>query len=251
MRVVAIAVLALSMGLGWLALRDSSLFQVDSVTIEGLPPAVQPVVAEELAAAARDQTTTDFSVAALRRQLAQYTLIAGVRAETHFPHGVTLIVRARRAVARIDVDGSAQPVDEHGLVITGLLAATHLPTVEATHMAVGGMTHDAFALLALRVLSDAPAPLRSRVVAVTAAEGLTIYLHAGPRLIFGNGQRPHAKWDSATAVLATSSSRGAAYINVTLPSRPAAQIGDGATSNVAAAGSASAASMLSGAPAQP
>jgi cell division protein FtsQ len=247
-RVAAICVLAVAMGLGWLALRESSLFQVNSVTIEGLPTAAAPVLVEELQAGARDQTTTDFSIAALRTQLAPYTLIAGLRAETHFPHGVTLIVTARRPVARIDVAGVARPVDAQGLIITGLAHAAHLPMVEATGTPVGGMTHDAFALVALRVLGDAPARLRRHVVAITPAEGLTIYLHAGPRLIFGNAQLAHAKWDSATAVLATRSSRGAAYINVTLPSRPAAQVGDPATSGATAgsSGSVGAASILSG-----
>ena len=85
-------------------------------------------------------------------------------------------------------------------------------------------------LLALRALSDAPAPLRARVGAVTDADGaLTIYLHRGPRLIFGNSALLHAKWDAAAAVLADPGSRGASYIDVRLPSRPAAQVADPAT----------------------
>ena len=71
------------------------------------------------------------------------------------------------------------------------------------HAGRTGAARDPFVLLALRVLGDAPAPLRRRVVAVTIADGaLTIYLHRGPRLIFGNGALPHAKWDAAAAVLA-------------------------------------------------
>lgn len=247
MRLLAIGVLVFATGMGWLALRDSALFAVSSVTIDGLPANVQPVVLEELQTAAREQTTTDFSVAAVQRQLAQYTVIAGLRAQTHFPHGVTLIVSARHAIARLAVGGVTLPVDVRGRVVTGLAATTRLPTVAAAHMPVRGVSDDAFALVALRVLDDAPPLLRRRVVAVTAAEGLTIYLHAGPRLIFGNPSLPHAKWDSATAVLSTHSARGAAYVNVTVPSRPAAQVGDPATTGSASAqwGSASAASTVS------
>jgi cell division protein FtsQ len=247
MRVFAVAVLLLATGLGWLALRDSSLFAVENVAIDGLPASAQPVVVEELQTAAREQTTTDFSLAAVRSEVAQYTVIAGLRAQTHFPHGVTLIVTARHAVARLVVDGVTLPVDAQGRVITGLARTVRLPTVEAAHMPVRGVTQDAFALVALRVLADGPPLLRRRVIAITPAQGLTIYLHAGPRLIFGNPELAHAKWDSATAVLATHSARGATYINVTVPSRPAAQVGDAATTGLAPAkwGSGSAASNLS------
>ena len=44
----------------------------------------------------------------------------------------------------------------------------------------------------------AAASPRSRI----ADGALTIYLHRGPRLIFGDGALPHAKWDAAAAVLA-------------------------------------------------
>jgi len=248
-RATAVAVLALAMGLGWLALRDSSLFAVENVVIDGLPASAQPIVVEQLQTAAREQTTTDFSVGALRRALAQYTLVAGLRAETHFPHGLTIVVTARQAIARLDVNGVLLAVDAHGRVITGLADTAHLPTVDAARMPVGGVTADPFALVALRVLGDAPQSLRDRVVAITPAEGLTVYLHAGPRLIFGNADLPHAKWDSAAAVLATHSARGAAYVNVTVPSRPSAQVGDPATSGLATgqSGAASAASSLSNA----
>ena len=47
----------------------------------------------QLIAAARAQTTTDFSVGALRAAVAPYTLITGVRAQTHFPHGLRIEVR--------------------------------------------------------------------------------------------------------------------------------------------------------------
>jgi hypothetical protein len=78
---------------------------------------------------------------------------------------------------------------------------------------------------------------------VTRADGaLTIYLHRGPRLIFGNYALLHAKWDAAAAVLADPSSRGAVYIDLRVPSRPAAQVADPATSatTASATGAASA-----------
>ena len=63
-----------------------------------------------------------------------------------------------------------------------------------------------------------------------------VYLHRGPRLIFGDGALPHAKWDAAAAVLADHWSLGASYVDVRIPSRPAAQVADPNTSVTASVG---------------
>jgi cell division septal protein FtsQ len=237
---VALPVIGLG---GWMVLRGSSLFAVDQVTIVGLSPNALPAVSDQLIAAARTQTTTDFSVAALRASVASYTLIDGVSAQTHFPHSVRIEVRERQPIARLAVARRSFPLAADGALISGLANTGSLPVVRSTHAPSNGRTGDAFALLALRVLSDAPALLRERAAAVTRADGaLTIYLHRGPRLIFGNYALLHAKWDAAAAVLADPSSRGAVYIDLRVPSRPAAQVADPATSatTASATGAASA-----------
>lgn len=219
--------------LGWMLLRDSSFFSVDQVTVVGLSPNAQPAVSADLIAAARGQTTTDFSVDALRASVSRYTLVASVSAQTRFPHGVRIVVKERRAVARLRVDHRWFLLDAGGLVITGADPA-RLALLRSRQLPAAGRTHDPFVLLALRVLADAPSPLRRRVAAVTTVHGLlTVYMHRGPRLIFGNDALPHAKWDASAAVLADPSSRGASYIDVQLPSRPAAQVADAATSGSA------------------
>jgi len=216
---------------GWFVLRGSSLFAVDQVSIVGLSPNALPAISDQLIAAARTQTTTDFSVAALRAAVAPYTLIEDVRAQTDFPHGVRIEVVERRAVLRLAVAHHSFPLAADGSVISGLAGAGPLAAVHSATLPAGGRTRDPFVLLALRVLRDAPAPLRARTAAVTRADGsLTIYLHRGPRLIFGSYALLHAKWDAAVAVLADPGSRGASYIDVRVPSRPAAQVGYGATS---------------------
>jgi len=214
----------------WQALRDSGLFSVDRVAIEGLSAGAAPIVTQDLVSAARAQTTTDFRLGMVREAVAQFSLIVDVRARTHFPHGVTLIVRERVPAVRLELGRRTIALAADGTVITGLARLPALAGVRSTQAPSGGSTHDPFVLLALNVLAAAPAPLRERVVAVTAARGmLTIHLHRGPRLIFGNGALPHAKWDAAAAVLADASSRGATYVDVELPARPSAQVGDPTT----------------------
>jgi cell division protein FtsQ len=236
-------------GLGaWMAVRSSPLFSVEQVTISGLSPNALPAVSDQLIAAARTQSTTDFSVGELRAAVARYTLVDSIRAQTSFPHGVRIEVFERQPIARLDAAGERFPLAADGSVISGLAASGSLAVMHSTAAPVDGRTRDPFVLLALRVLSDAPAPLRSRTAAVTLADGaLTIYLHRGPRLIFGNYSLLHAKWDACAAVLADPSSRGAAYIDVQVPSRPAAQIGDPATSGLTAASTGSASGAPTGA----
>ncbi|HEY1774667.1 MAG TPA: cell division protein FtsQ/DivIB [Solirubrobacteraceae bacterium] len=225
---------------GWLLLRDSALFSVDRVALSGLGSDVQPVVSEDLMAAAHRETTTDFSLGALRSAVAPYTVIAGIRAQTHFPHGLTLEVKERHPVAHLQVGKHWYLLDSSGLIITGAIGAG-LPVLHSDQLPTATRSRDSFVLLALRVISDGPAPLRARVVAVTVADGaLTIYVHRGPKLIFGNGALPHAKWDAAAAVMAEASSRGASYIDVQVPSRPAAQVGDLATISASPANGSSA-----------
>jgi cell division protein FtsQ len=223
--------------LGWMVLRDSRLFSVEEVTIAGIAPDVQPGVQEDLFAAARSQTTTDFSVGALRSAVAPYTVIAGVRAQTSFPHSVRIEVVERHPLAHLQVGHRWFLVAADGTIVTGARARD--PAVlRSTSLPAGGRTRDGFVLMALRILAAAPAPLRERVVAITAPHGLlTIYLHRGPRLIFGNPVLPHAKWDAVAAVLSVPSSRGASYVDVQVPSRPAAQVADPATMNLQPGGS--------------
>jgi cell division septal protein FtsQ len=231
--VFAALLVAVGVG-GWLVLRDSQLFAVHNVTIVGLSPGAVPQVSRQLVSAARLQTTTDFSPGAVQAAVVTDSLITGVRAATHFPHGVILYVTERLPVARVEVAGESIPLAADGRVVTGFSPSIHLPTVRSGEVPLGGRTDDPFVRVALRVLATAPTPLFARVAAVTRADGaLTIYLHHGPRLIFGDGALPHAKWDAAAAVLGARSSRGAAYINLVLPWRPAAQVGDPATSGSA------------------
>jgi cell division septal protein FtsQ len=203
--------------LGWMLLRDSPLFSVDQVTLVGLSPDTMPVVQQELLTAARSQTTTDFSVGAL--------------------HSVRIEVVERQPIAHVQVGHHWFLASADGTVVTGARVG-ELAVLRSTHLPVSGHARDGFVLMALRILSDAPAPLRRRVVAITAPHGLlTIYLHRGPRLIFGNAVLPHAKWDAVAAVLSVRSSRGASYVDVQVPSRPAAQVADPATTDLQSGGS--------------
>ena len=147
---------------------------------------------DALDAAARSQTTTDFSRRRVRAAVARYTLVTASARETHVPHGVTLYVSERQPVARLSVERHTVPLDADGSGDHRLPASAargHASTLDAS---AGRRSHAATrsSLVALRVLRARPgaaAPPRRRGHG-SADERLTIYLHRGPRLIFGNAR---------------------------------------------------------------
>jgi cell division protein FtsQ len=246
------AVLALLAAYGlWLGLlRNLALFEVRSVAISGLAGNAAPQIASTLELTAREMTTTDFSVERLRSAVADYQSVAGLRVDTEFPHGVRIEVVERRPLARLDYDGTIVAVGSNDHVLSGLVASPSLPLLRSSVAPRGDSVSDPLARAELALLAAAPAALRSHVYQVRISnEGLTVRLRHGPLIYFGDAALPHAKWDSAAAVLANPSSRGARYIDVSLPARPAAAVGDPATEELSTSpqGSASVATILGGA----
>jgi len=73
------------------------------------------------------------------------------------------------------------------------------------------------------VLATAPAGLRARITSVSLGTfGLQARLRNGLVLRFGDGQRLPAKWIAAQRVMSDPGAAGATYIDLRVPSRPAA-----------------------------
>ncbi|HWH11207.1 MAG TPA: cell division protein FtsQ/DivIB [Solirubrobacteraceae bacterium] len=217
---------------GWLMLRDAPLFQVDRVAVTGLGGSVSPAVRTRLEQAGRGMTTTHVDIAALDQAVAPYTVVKRLDVRTQFPHGLTINVVEQLPVAALDVGGTRLGVAADGIVVHGLngtLAA--LPTVTASALPSTDRVTEGSSLEALELLDVAPPVLAKTISKVGQGPGgLTVYLRNGPELYFGDTSRLHAKWAAAARVLADSESRGAAYLDVRVPDRPAAGIGDPQTS---------------------
>jgi cell division protein FtsQ len=233
-------VLALVAGLygGWLMLRDAPLFKVEKVEVTGLSGPVVPAVRTRLEQAGMGMTTTHVDVAALEQAVAPYTVIKSLRVDTEFPHGLSIRVIEQMPVAALVVGGSRVGIAPDGSVVRGLGSSTQgLPTFTATALPSGNVLRDPTSLDALEVLDIAPTVLRRVVTRVGPGPGgLTVYLRNGPELYFGDTTRLHAKWAAAARVLGDLDSRGASYLDVRLPDRPAAEVGDPQTSAAATAG---------------
>ena len=245
-KLACVGVALLSAYAVWVAvLRSLPLFQVQRVTVTGLSGDAAPQIRSALELTARGMTTTDVSLARLRAAVAGYTLVSGLRVDSELPHGLRIRVIERRPFVRLDVDRVIVAVSRDDRVLAGLVPSRRLPLLRSMRAPVDGTVSDPLTLEEIALLAAAPRPLLDHVYSVAVgSEGLTVQLRDGPAIYFGDDTLPHAKWESAAVVLANPTAHGASYIDVSLPSRPAAQVDDPATraASTAAVGSTSTAS---------
>ncbi len=223
---VRIGLLLAVLGLAglYLWLRDSPLVGVRHVTVVGLHGPQAAAVRSALTGTALDQTTLDLDAAALRRSVSAYPLVRSVELHPHFPHGLTIVVESERPVAWLAAGGRRVAVNATGKLLRGAFAGLSLPTVPVSLEPVGGHVSDPRILRTLDALAEAPPGLAARVrrLRLVPGTGLVATLRRGPELRLGNPSRLAAKWLVAASVLADPSSRGARYIDLTVPGRPVA-----------------------------
>jgi cell division protein FtsQ len=235
-RLLRIALLALLiavpvLGCGWLWLRQSPFVSVQRVQISGVHGPEAAVVRSALTDAAHGMSTLDVQTGALLAAVAPLRVVREVRAVAHFPHGLRIEVVEQLPVAAVLAGGVRTAVAADGVVLGPALLSGSLPTVPATaELAAGRRVKGADLLGALTVLGAAPAPLARLVErAFMGPHGLTVAMRNGLLVYFGDAARPHAKWLSLADVLADAGSAGASYVDVRLPSRPAAGFPAGVT----------------------
>ncbi|HTA34074.1 MAG TPA: hypothetical protein VK721_11685 [Solirubrobacteraceae bacterium] len=219
------------LGCGWLWLRQSPFVSVQRVQISGVHGPEAAAVRSALTDAARGMSTLNVHTGALLAAVAPLRVVREVRAVPHFPHGLRIEVVEQLPVAAVLAGGVRTAVAADGVVLGPALLSGSLPTVPATgELAAGGRLKGADLLGALTVLGAAPAPLaRFAERAFMGPHGLTVAMRNGLLVYFGDATRPHAKWLSLADVLADAGSAGASYVDVRLPSRPAAGFPPGVT----------------------
>jgi len=229
---LALALVVMMLGGGWLWVRGSSLVSVDRVTVTGLQGPSAHQIRAVLMSSAKNMTTLDVNMSALRVAVAPFPVVKSLRVSTQFPHGMRIHVLEQVPVGALTVDGRRIAIAGDGTLLPNVNAAG-LPSIPVSvppggSRVTGGAVRGEVALLAA-----APAWLRARVtqVSTSAINGLVATLHAGPQLYFGDASELGAKWKAAAAVLADPSSEGAAYIDVSVPERAAAGGVPGAASS--------------------
>lgn len=206
---IALAIIVLVCAFLWF--RSSSLVGVRKVTVTGVGGADAAKVRSQLVSAGKKMTTLNATVSKLENAVSS-PYIAGISISTHFPHGLTVNVREHLLVAM--VGGGSSQVDVDGAGET--LPHSHAPNLPT----VSSLTDRG----ALSVLGAAPYQLLAHIgsAATEGGRGVVVHLRNGPELIFGSGAQLPLKWQAAVGVLANSASRGASYIDLSDPNKPAA-----------------------------
>ena len=218
MLLVAIAVLVP----GWMWLRDSPLVGVDEVTVTGLSGPQAAVIRQALEDAARDMTTLNVDEEALEDAVRRFPIVGEIRADGRLLRRLDIEVEQREPVAALANGDVRMAVAADGTILEGTLTKD-LPVVPVSSPPGGRTLAEPEALRLVQLLGAAPAELRARVAGVELGDrGLQASIADGPELYFGAAGRLPAKWAAATRVLADASSRGAAYLDLRVPERPAA-----------------------------
>lgn len=203
-------------------LRNSSLVRVQQVSVTGIHGSQAAQIKRALEAAGRDMTTLNVRENALLSAVAAYPVVRSLRTETDFPHGLRIAINAHEPVGAVRAGGGLTAVAGDGTLLRGS-ATRDLPVVAIRARSGSDRLRAGEALAGVRVLAAAPRALRARVARVyRGPRGLTTTMENGPKLYFGGAGRPDAQWRAAAQVLASSTSRGASYVDLRVPERPVA-----------------------------
>jgi cell division protein FtsQ len=202
--------------------RDSSLVEVKRVQVTGLTTSDANRVRAALESAGRTMTTLHVDRAALDRAVETYPVIRALEVTPDFPHGLRIHVIEYQPAAIAVSGGSRVPVAGDGTILRGVSVEGHLPTIDVNGAIGTKNLDDPTALGAAAVAGAAPALLRTRIDDVEhTGEGFVANLRDGPELIFGRPAQLRAKWAAAARILADLEARGASYLDLRLPGRPA------------------------------
>ncbi len=209
--------------------RNSAIVAVTEVQVVGMDGPEADEAKSAFAEAAGQMTTLNVDQVALDAVAASFATVAGVEADSDFPHGLTISVDERPPVLLARAGETVLPVAGDGTILEGVDASkARVPEVEVDGFGEdGSVTGDALDLAT--VAGAAPTELRRLIVdlGIDSANGLTVTLKGGVPVIFGDSTRAEERWVAAAAVLADPQLDNLTYLDVRVPERPA--IGGAAT----------------------
>jgi cell division protein FtsQ len=220
-----LAVLALGIG-SFFVVRDTGVFSVRTIAVEGATPAL----ARQVRSALRDQEGVSLlrlDRDAVRRRVQALPTVAGVTLDRAFPHTLRLVVVPERPVAVARQGAEAWLLSARGRVVAQLArgARPNLPRLwiaKGPSFQVGGHAPDALdePLEAIAPLADMHFP--ARVISVrTGDDELTLVLRSGIQLRLGDATAVQLKLAVAAKVLPLVAD-GTRYLDVSVPERPVA-----------------------------
>jgi cell division protein FtsQ len=220
----AVAALAILMAGYFLWFRDSSFARVNEVYVTGVDGPQARAIRSALEQAGLDMSTLHVRSADLQAAVSDFPVVRSVTAQGDFPHKLTIEVELNLPVAILDGPSGRKPVAADGLLLPDVPIAAGLPVIATKSALPSERVTDGRPFELVRLVGLAPEPLRKRLtkVIVDPKLGIVAQIRKGPELRFGDSSRLAAKWMAAARVLAAAGARGATYVDLRLPERPAA-----------------------------
>jgi cell division protein FtsQ len=220
---VGCTLLALAGGAYLVALK-TSVFAVQRIQVDGAPPALAAQIATALAPL-EGQSLVSFSGSAANRRLAGLPQVASVRYDRSFPHTLRVEVTVEKAVAVLRKASDAWLVSATGRVLEMLKPGSYPPLpriwlAAETDVAVGATVETGNAVPVAAALPAAHLPARVLAVRDDGAGQLVLQLVGGREVRLGDLSNLAVKLAVAAAVLPHA--LDAAYVDVSVPSRPVA-----------------------------
>lgn len=222
---LAVGVAAGAVLLWWLA--TGPLLAVSGVSVSGYDRDDRPALEAALAEAAADGTVLRPPVTAMRLAAARFPWVASVSVERDWPRGVSVqVVQAEPVAVAASAEGAVL-VSEAGRVlgpVSGKPGLGWLRLGQAPPAAGYALPEDARAALGFVAAADPEVGARVRALRVDERGLLTGRLAGGPELRLGRPERLGAKAIALGLVLARltpEEERAAAYVELSVPERPA------------------------------
>jgi cell division protein FtsQ len=229
--IAAGAALLLSGVIAFAVARQSSLFAIRTIEVEGAPPALERQVRAALAPLVGTSLVA-LDSGAVARRLAELRQVRGLAYDRAFPHTLRVVVQPDRPAAVVRSGPNAWLVSDHGAILRRLsrpfprrlprlwLSADDAPTVRSAIVP----SRVVAALAGLAEARRVGSSLLPNVRTVRAVAGeLTFVLRSGVQLRFGEARDVALKLAVASRVLQALSAEERArvsYLDLTLPSRP-------------------------------
>ena len=212
--------------------RQTSLFAVHQVEVQGAPPRVSSRVEAALAPLS-GKSLPSVSAADLDRALAGLPDVRAIGFDRAYPRTLRVTVVAERPVAVLRRGADAWLVSERGRVLRELPGARPalLPRIWVARLAAprdGSILTEVEARAPAQalgsVVADAPA-FAARVREARERDGeVDLVLRSGTEIRFGSPDDLRLKLAVAQEILATIVAPGEGYVDVSVPERPVSQV---------------------------
>jgi cell division protein FtsQ len=222
------SILLATVGLYVLA-RESSLFAIDRVTVEGAPPALSREIRSAVQPY-RGRSLVTLNRAAVERAVLAIPDVRSVRIDRDFPNSLRIFVKRERPLAVLRRGDEAWLIAMSGKAVRRLTphSAMRLPRVwlqRSVSITDGELVSDEGVQVALRALAPLARighDLSIASVLVTADE-LTLVTRSGLELRLGDASQASLKLAVASGILPTlvpPVAGSLVYLDVSVPERP-------------------------------